>query len=128
MKNIKPIIIIAFGLILTSCVQEVHLKTITFKVDMSSIEAPEYVGVRGNFTDNSWNETILLKDQNNDGIYEGTLSKETAVNQIQFKFVNNNDEYELKDSNNRKISFEYKPETILYQAVFNDPKEKITKN
>ena len=68
MKNIKPIIIIAFGLILTSCVQEVHLKTITFKVDMSSIEVAKNVGVRGNFTDNSWNETILLTDQKNDGI------------------------------------------------------------
>ena len=111
---------------LTSCVQDVHLKTVTFKVDMSNIEQPINVGVKGDFTENRWNETVALSDDNNDGIYEVTVSQKTAFNQIEFKFVNN-DDYELKDSDNRILEFEYKPETIIYETTFNNPESKITK-
>jgi len=128
MKYFKKTIIFFISFILTSCVQEVHLKTVTFMVDMNAIEQPIDVGVRGNFTNISWNETILLTDENNDSIYEVTVSSETAVNQIEFKFVNGENEYELKNFNNRVIQFEYKPEIITYEAVFNNPEEKITKN
>ena len=119
MKYLKAILI-CMCLIAQSCVQETHTKTVTFKVDMSGVDNPENVGVRGNFTTNPWSETAPLTDTNGDGIYEGTYSQKTAINEIQFKFVNNND-YELKDSENRSIQFEYKPETIVYEAVFNKP-------
>jgi len=82
--------LIMLGLLLSSCVQETHLKTVTFKVDMSAIENASQVGVRGQFTDNPWTETFALTDENNDGIYEGTFSEKTAVNQVQFKFVHRN--------------------------------------
>ncbi|WP_431158059.1 hypothetical protein [Winogradskyella poriferorum] len=111
---------------LTSCVQEVHLKTVTFKVNMINTEQPINVGVKGDFTENRWNETIPLTDENNDGIYEVTVSQKTAINQIQFKFVNN-EEYELKEADNRVLEFEYKPETIIYETTFNNPESKITK-
>lgn len=126
MKTIKAISILILIFLLMSCVQEVHLKTVTFKVNMNNVEQPVNVGVKGNFTDNSWNETIPLVDEDKDGIYETTLSQKTAINQIQFKFVNN-DEYELQDADNRVLVFEYKPETIIYEAIFNNPEEKITK-
>lgn len=118
--------LIMLGLLLSSCVQETHLKTVTFKVDMSAIENASQVGVRGQFTDNPWTETFALTDENNDGIYEGTFSEKTAVNQVQFKFVHQDGDYELKDTDNRVIKFEYKPETITYEATFNDPNGKQT--
>ncbi|WP_299361696.1 hypothetical protein [Winogradskyella sp.] len=120
MKFLKHILFITLVLTITSCVQETHTKTVTFRVDMSGVENPKNVGVRGNFTSNSWSETEPLTDDNNDGIYEGTFSQKTAVNGIQFKFVNNG-EFELDGQDNRTVTFEYKPETIVYKAVFNNP-------
>ncbi|MBV7267593.1 hypothetical protein [Winogradskyella luteola] len=120
MKFLKLIIIIV-AIITQSCVQETHTKTITFKADMNIVENPKNVGVRGSFTSNPWNETAPLTDEDDDGIYEGTFSQKTAINQIEFKFVNNNSDYELADLKNRVIEFEYKPEIITYKAVFNDP-------
>lgn len=129
MKHIKHILLgitLISAFQLTSCVQETHLKTITFKVDMRSERTIDNVGVRGNFTDNAWNETLLLEDKDQDSIYEITLSKKTAINQIQFKFVNQG-EYELKGQDNRIIVFEYEPETISYEAVFNTKDSTIIK-
>ncbi|WP_400080276.1 hypothetical protein [Winogradskyella sp. R77965] len=128
MRIIKQLHLLIIVILLTSCVQKKHLKTVTFKVDMTSVENPSHVGVRGNFTDNPWEETAPLTDENNDDIYEGTFSQETTANLVEFKFVNQNSDYELKDSDNRRLLFEYKPETIIYEAVFNNPEEKITKN
>ena len=120
MKYLKAILICMF-IITQSCVQETHTKNVTFRVDMNAVENVSKVGVRGNFTDNPWNETAPLTDDNGDGIYEGTFSQKTAINQIQFKFVNNGSEFELEGSDNRTIEFEYKPENIIYEAVFNNP-------
>jgi len=62
----------------------------------------------------------------NDGIYEGTFSKKTAANGIQFKFVNQATEYELEGKDNRTLNFEYKPETIVYEAIFNNTDAKTS--
>ena len=121
MKTFIKIVLV--GLIMINCVQETHIKTITFKVDMNGIEDVFEVGIRGNFTTSQWTETIPLTDKNNDGIYEGTFSQKTAVSQIQFKFVNQDGDYELKGKDNRIIEFEYKPETIIYKAVFSNSKK-----
>ncbi len=51
--------------------------------------------------------------------------KKTGQNTLQFKFVNHDDQFELSDQDNRVITFEYRPETIVYEAVFNDPNAKI---
>ena len=119
----KKIIYILLFVITQSCVQQTHEKVITFQVDMSAIETIKNVGVRGNFTNPSWEQTIPLTDDNNDGIYEATFQKKTAVFAIEFKFVHQ-DTYELKDQPNRSIQFEYKPETITYSAVFDVPNKK----
>lgn len=121
MKTVKLFTaIVSLLFTITSCVQQTHVKTVTFKLDMSDVENPSKVGVRGPFTDNPWQETVFLGDNNNDGIYEGTITQKTAVNGVQFKFVNNDGNYELRGQDNRFLKFEYKPETIIYETKFND--------
>ncbi len=111
-------------LLIISCVQDTQPKTITVKVDMNGIANPFKVGIRGSGP-LSWNETTILNDRDGDGIYEETFQINTAGSNVEFKFVNNDSEFELKDQNNRSLTFEYKPETITYQAVFNNLKKII---
>ncbi len=125
MKHIFSILAIAVLLCTASCVQQTHLKTVTVKLDMNGVAITENVGVKGNFTDPSWKQVIPLTDNDNDGIFEATLSQKTAVNGIQFKFVNQGN-YELKEQPNRTLKFEYKPETITYEATFDVPKATVT--
>ncbi len=125
MKNfIRTIILVAIT-ILSSCVQEEHEKKVTLFVDMNAEENFESVGVRGDFLPNQWRETVLMSDENKDGIYEITFTENTAVHGISFKFVKNNNEFELQDQENRKLIFEYKPETIQYFTIFNNMNSKI---
>ena len=121
MKNYIGIMTIVFLIITSGCVQKRHTKTVTFSVDMNGIENVKDVGIRGDF--NNWSETIPLTDKNSDGIYEATFSKETAKSTVEFKFVNQNKEFELEGQNNRKLTFEYKPETLVYKTKFNNPKD-----
>ncbi len=120
MKRIIYTFVLMLALIMTSCVQEEHQKTVTVYLDMNGIENVGNVGVRGDFTDKAWRETISLTDEDGDGIYTVTLSQKTAVYGIEFKFVNQGNDYELKDQPNREIVFEYKPEAIEYIAKFNN--------
>jgi hypothetical protein len=112
--------------ILTGCVQKTHQKTIQFKLDMTKVENPENVGVRGEFGSKPWNETIYFTDDDADGIFEGTVIKQTGQGGIEFKFVNHNDVFELPGQNNRVIEFKYQTETILYDATFNNPEGKTS--
>jgi len=127
MKLLKQLSVLFIIISLTNCVQQTHPKTIIVRVDMNAEENHSEVGIRGN-TLLSWNETTYLSDENNDGIYEGTFEINTANQDIEFKFVNHNDAFELQDQNNRSLSFEYKPETIIYEATFNSPKATIKRH
>lgn len=113
--------------VLASCVQEEHMKNVTFKVDTNGIVNIESLGIRGSFLPNQWRESFPLTDDDNDGIYEVNFKETTAVNRITFKFVKNGFDYELKNSKNREIIFQYKPETLIYQTKFNDTLATITK-
>lgn len=124
----KLIAIIAFAtLVFSSCVQKEFEKEITFLVDTNGIENIESLGIRGNFLPNQWRESYPLTDTNNDGIYEVRFKEKTAVYGINFKFVKNGNDYELKGNDNREIIFEYKPETIIYETTFNNNESKITR-
>lgn len=125
MRLIINIVLVITLLIFNSCIQKTHQKTIRFKLDMSAIESPSKVGLRGEFGTVPWNETIYLTDSDTDGIYEGELTKQTGQGGMEFKFVHHKDQFELQGQNNRLISFEYKPEIIVYEAMFNNPKAKI---
>lgn len=127
MKSLKVILLILTIITINSCVQKKHLKTVTIKLDMNAIENPSNVGLRGNFTENAWQETLYLNDDDGNGIYEATFSQETAFNSVEFKFVNHDSIYELEGKDNRLLKFKYKPETIIYKATFNNPNsEQIT--
>ena len=115
-------LLLLLTLLLSNCVQETHLKTVTFQVDMNGEEQVQNVGIRGSFTPNSWNETLPLSDEDGDGIFEASFSQKTAISQIQFKFVNR-DSYELEGKDNRVLKFAYEPETITYKAIFDDEHE-----
>ncbi|MAD97556.1 MAG: hypothetical protein CMB99_09555 [Flavobacteriaceae bacterium] len=123
MKNLTYLIVALTVVFMSSCVQEEHQKTITFSVDMRGVENPGNVGIRGDFTDQRWRETVAMTDEDGDSIYSVTLSQKTAIYGIEFKFVNQDDQFELKDQNNREIIFEYKPEVIEYMAKFNNNKD-----
>ena len=125
----KYIYTLFFALLLACCVQEEYEKTVTVYLDMNGVENVGNVGIRGNFTSPRWNQLIPLTDEDGDGIYTITLTQKTAVYGIEFKFVNQGSEYELKGQPNRELVFEYKPETIEYIAIFNNNKDiKINRN
>ncbi|MEX0291272.1 MAG: hypothetical protein AB3N14_19370 [Flavobacteriaceae bacterium] len=112
-----------------SCVQETHMKVVTFKVDTTKIENPSGIGLRGAFTEPPWGVTLPMTDDNEDGIYEITVRKKSAQNGVDFKFVIENDILELEGKNNRRIHFKYKPENITYSANFDEEEgiQEITK-
>jgi len=127
MKTTKHLITLLILIVLSSCVQDTPKKEITVKLDMTNVENASQVGIRGTFP-LSWDETTYLQDTDGDGIYEGEFTIYTASNAINFKFVNNDDTFELKDKDNRTLAFEFQPETITIEAVFNDPNTKIIKD
>lgn len=124
MKTIKHLFGILTFIVLSSCVQESHPKEINVKLDMTAQESRYKVGIRGEFP-LSWEETTYLDDKDGNGIYEGTFKIYTASSAIEFKFVNNDNQFELKDQGNRVLNFEYKPETISIDAVFDKPNIRV---
>lgn len=126
MKKIITTLVLSI-IILSSCLQQEFDKKVTFMVDTNGLENIESVGIRGNFLPNQWRETVALSDENNDGIYEITFNEKTASYGINFKFVKNGTEYELKGEDNRELVFEYQPETIIYKTKFNNRQSQIIK-
>lgn len=123
MKKYSITFAIILAFLFASCVQEEHEKSVTFSVDMNGIENVGDVGIRGDFTDPNWRQTVPLTDEDGDGIYSTTITQKTAIYGIEFKFVNQGSDFELKDQPNRELVFEYKPETIEYIATFNNNKD-----
>ncbi len=121
------ITLICLCICILGCVQQAHKKTVIISLDMRDIDQPKNVGIRGQFP-LSWEETTLLEDKDGDGIYEGYFEFYTAQNEVEFKFVNQDNSFELKDQPNRSISFEYKPEQMTYRAKFNDPDGELKKD
>lgn len=119
-KLVKLLSLICFFGITNACVQPTHLKMVTFQLDMTGVENVSMVGIRGEFTNNPWQETVLMMDDDKNGIYEIVLEQTTANNNVEFKFVNQNDQFELVGKDNRVLNFQYQPETIMYKAVFDD--------
>ena len=126
MKYLKHILLINIAILLASCVQDTHLKTLVFKVDLNQVEDINNPGVKGQFTSPSWKELIPLTDTNKDSIYEAKVEFTAAQYDIKFKFENNG-EYELENQPNRSIKFEYEPETFIYEATYNNPENTTTK-
>ena len=129
MKHLNKFLLVILSTIVFNCVQDTKLKTITLKVDTRYLTNPTTIGVRGNTAPLNWERSMTMSDTDNDGIYETTFNLNSASYNMQFKFVLNDSVFELEGYNNRSIVFEYKPETIIYQGVFNNPEEiSVTKN
>ena len=113
--------------LMISCVQETHVKKVSFEVNMKDAQNFETVGVRGDIKPLSWQETTPLLDDNNDSIYTTTLEFDTASNQLNFKFVINGQVFELDGSDNRVLPFEYKVEELIYSTSFDQQPYEIIK-
>ena len=113
--------------LLVSCVQETHIKKVSFEVNMKGVQNFESVGIRGDIKPLSWQETSLLSDDNNDSIYTSTLEFDTAGNQLNFKFVINGEVFELDGTDNRVLPFEYKMEELIYSTSFDQETFEIIK-
>ena len=120
----NPFVFIILLLVVTSCVLETHIKTVTFKVDATGLEGKREIGIRGNFTPNAWEDVVPLSDDDQDGIYEIELSQKTAASAVEFKFVNG-ETIELEGKENRTIQFEYRKEIIVYETQFDNPEAHI---
>ena len=120
MKLISKVLIGLVLLALSSCVQEEHTKEVTFKVDMRNYDSFTEVGIRGQFTSPPWQVTVPMSDVDKDGFFEVTVEQQTAQSSAEFKFVIDNDQFELECLPNRSIRFSYQPEVILYTGVFDD--------
>jgi hypothetical protein len=126
MKRTQFIYLLSLVITISGCVQQSHQKFVKVTLDMRNIENPKDVGIRGQ-SPLSWEETTYLEDPDGDGIFEGEFEFYTTVSQIEFKFVNQNDDFELEGQPNRSIAFEYKPEKMTYSAVFDEPDGELTK-
>lgn len=60
---------------------------VKFKVDASSLKGITNFGVRGSTNPLSWEKTILLKDDDKDGIYVGELSFPSNTEVLEYKYI-----------------------------------------
>lgn len=121
MKKCITLSIVFLALLSSSCVQKTYKKTVVFSLDVSGIKNIKKVGIRGENDPLNWNydsEMIVLKK---DSLYKAIISFETGYKFAEIKFTVN-DDFELKDKDNRRITFSDK-DTTFYKAKFNELKK-----
>lgn len=118
MKTVKKTLCTLIVLMSVSCVQKAYKRTVVFELDTKGITNVKKVGIRGENSPLSWDKDYLMVLDVKDSLYKATITEETGYLFEQFKFVVN-DEFELKEQDNRKIYFENK-DTVVYKAVFNE--------
>ena len=117
MKKIILLYSLLFCFLIISCVQESYNQTVTVILDVSGIKDIKSVGVRGDSKPLSWDEDFEMKPLIKDSLYTTTFSGKTGYLFAEIKFVVN-DEFELKDKDNRRVYFDKSRQTI-YKATFN---------
>jgi hypothetical protein len=60
---------------------------VKFKVDASVLKGITNFGVRGGISPLSWENTIVLNDNDKDGIYEGELNFPADIDVLEYKYV-----------------------------------------
>jgi hypothetical protein len=116
MKKIAYIIISTLSLFLVSCVQKSYNKTVTFTVDVSAVKNIQKVSIRGAQKPLNWRNDLVMTPIKKDSLYAATVTFLTGYKFTEIKFVVN-DEFELKDKDNRRIVFN-STDTTTYSAVF----------
>lgn len=111
-------IILLSNLFLTACVQKTTKQEVTFYVDAKELTAVTSLSIRGQLPPLSWRENYELKDMNHDSVYTATIIFDVPYDFVEFKFVKNKNDIELKDQSNRRVYFDDSGKTE-YNAIFN---------
>lgn len=117
MKNKSVTLLLLLSILVTSCVQKTHKKTVVFRLNTTAINAIKKVGIRGNDKPLSWDYDTELKEIKKDSIYEITTTFETGYQFTEVKFVVN-DNFEFQNEDNRRVLFSEK-DTTYFNAKFN---------
>ena len=117
MKTTITITALSVILVLTSCVQKTHQKTIVFSLNTPKMGAISKVGIKGKDKPFSWDYATEMKTIKKDCLYELTTTFETGYNGTEIKFVVN-DSLEFEHEENRRIKFAI-THTTFYNATFN---------
>lgn len=72
---------------------------ITFQVAAKADK--ETIGIRGNIPPLSWEQSILLTDDDKNGIFSTTITFDTDLDHLEYKFIKGENDWELKGSDNR---------------------------
>ncbi len=109
MKKVTPIALLIF--LFVSHLQAQN--TITFQVDLTDEESVNKVGVRGGLQPLSWNENLIMTDNDSNGIYTLTVTFPDSLTGkvLEYKFLKDGI-WERKDLNNRKIELTGKEQIL----------------
>lgn len=105
---------------LTGCVQKTYRKTIVFELNVKDVKDIKTVGIRGNDQPLNWNYSAELIPLKKDTTYTLTTTFLTGYKFVEVKFTVN-DQFELKEKDNRRIYFSDK-DTTVYKATFDTNK------
>ena len=112
----SKIVLISLLMAMASCVQKSYKRTVVFKLDVKGIKDVKKVGLRGTNFPLSWDHDYEMK-LGKDSIYSATITGETGYLYTEYKCTVN-DEFELKDHDNRRVYFGNK-DTIVCTITFN---------
>lgn len=110
------IVLIGLLVVMASCVQKSYKRTVIFKLNVKGIKDIKKVGLRGPNAPLSWDHDYEMK-LGKDSIYTATISGETGYLYTEYKCTIN-DEFELKDQDNRRVYFGNK-DTVVCAITFN---------
>ena len=103
------------------------ISKVVFQVDMNNVENVTSVSVRGSLIPLSWENGVLMTDEDNDGIYKVTVEVDSPYRFLKFKFLCNGD-YELKDGENRAYDLSQNSSPIyIYNQYLPFTKEEVDK-
>lgn len=120
MQNLKLILVGIITLSMSNCVQKSYKHKVEFRLDPGKIKNITKAGVRGNNTLH-WDYDLEMKLDPKDSLYKATVEYDTGYKFVEVKFLIN-DEFELKEQENRRVYFDPIDPTI-YIAKFNDQKK-----
>ena len=116
MKKMKYLALGLVAVFASNCVQKTTKKTVVFELDASKVKNIKTVGMRGSWKPLKWSKSFDMTPVKKDSIYTASATFVTGYKFIEAKFLVN-DEFELKEQDNRKVYFSDK-DTTVYKAVF----------